>query len=80
MTMVRLSIKPHILDFPELIVTEEHSEFVRAEGFYCTVIYFIYPKLNLTLVYSMLWKSEVLSFIKYFQWHCKTTDGFALVH
>lgn len=80
MTLVRLSIKPHILDFPVLIVTEEHDEFVQAEGFYCAVIYFIYPKLNLTLVCSMLWKSEVLSLIKYFQWYCKTTDGFALVH
>lgn len=80
MTVVRLSIKAHILDFPGLIETEQHSVFVRAAGFYCAVIYFIFLKLNLTLVRSMLWNSEVLSFIKYFQWHCKTTDGFALVH
>jgi len=80
MTMVRLSIKQHILDFPELIVTEEHSAFLPAEGFHCAFIYFIFPKLNLTLVCSMLWKSVVLSLIKYFQRNCKTTDGFALVH
>ncbi len=79
MTVVRLSIKPYNLDFPGLIETEQLNVFVRV-GFYCAVTYCIFPKLNLTLVCSMLWKSEVLSFIKYFQKHCKTTGGFALVH
>lgn len=70
MTVVRLSMKAHNLDLPGLIETEQHSVFMRAAGFYFAVIYCIFPKLNLTLVYSMLWKSEVLSFIKYFQKHC----------
>lgn len=41
------------MDFPELIVTEEHSVFVRAEGFYCAFIYFIFPKLNPCVLHAV---------------------------